>query len=59
MQANNQDEHEEFAESYREIKSDVKKVLITNFLILALLVGLFFANQRYGFLNIFFEWLKF
>ena len=45
------DEHAEFKEDYKRIKGDVVKVVITNVIVLALLVGLFFVNQKYGFLN--------
>lgn len=42
------EEHKEFEEEYRHIKSDVKKVIITNLIFLALLVALYFINQKTG-----------
>ena len=45
------DEHEEFKEDYKRIKKDVIKVVITNLIVLILLIGLYLANQKSGFLN--------
>jgi len=44
-------EHEEFKEEYKHIKKDLKSVLVTNSLLLALLVGLYFVSRATGFLN--------
>jgi len=51
MAQNNQDEYQEFQTDYARIKRDVKKVVITNVVILILLVGLYFANQKFDFLT--------
>ncbi len=51
MAQNQQNEAEEFAEEYRLIKKDLVKVVITNLLIIAILVALFFANKKLGFLE--------
>ena len=48
MAANQQSEDSEFVESYKQIKSDVKKVIITNLLIIILLVILYFVNRKIG-----------
>lgn len=42
---------QEFQEEYAVIKKDIRKVIITNLLIIFLLVGLYFADQKLGFLN--------
>ena len=47
MAQNNQ----EFEQEYQVIRKDVKKVVITNILIIALLVGLYFASRELGFLD--------
>ena len=39
-------ETHEFEQEYQQIKSDVKKVIITNALIIALLVALYVVNQK-------------
>ena len=46
-----QNEQQEFQEEYQQIKKDVRRVIITNFLIIALLVSLYFADQKFGVLN--------
>ena len=51
MAHNQQNEEQAFQEEYKLIKRDVRKVIITNLLIIALLIGLFFADQKLGFLN--------
>lgn len=51
MAENQQNETQEFKAEYQNIKSDVKKVVITNLLIIVLLAGLFFANRKFGWLN--------
>lgn len=51
MAQNQQNEAEEFAEEYRLIKKDLVKVVLTNLLIIALLVALFFANKKLDFLD--------
>lgn len=51
MSSNQQNDDQEFRGEYNHIKSDVKRVVITNVLIILLLAGLYFANQKYGFLN--------
>lgn len=51
MPQNEQSEHQEFQTEYQYIKSDVKKVIATNLLIIILLVALFFVNQKTGILN--------
>lgn len=51
MMENQQNERQEFADEYQNIKSDVKKVITTNLLIIVLLAGLFFANRKFGWLN--------
>ena len=52
MAENNQDEYQEFGENYRQIRRDVRFVAITNFLILGALVGAYFLNQKYGFIDL-------
>lgn len=42
---------DEFESQYPQIKRDVLKVIITNLLIIILLVGLYLANNKFGFLN--------
>ena len=51
MMPNNQNEHAEFATEYQEISRDVKKVVIANLFVIAVLIAARFANQKYGFLN--------
>lgn len=46
-----QNEDHEFQGEYAHIKKDVRRVVITNALIILLLVGLYLANQKFGFLN--------
>ena len=41
----------EFGEEYKVIKSDIKKVVLINFLIIVLLVGLFFLDRQFGILT--------
>lgn len=50
MQQNHQAD-KEFEQEYQHIKRDVKKVILINLLFLALLVALFFINQKTGFVN--------
>ena len=42
---------QEFREENEVLKTDVKKVILTNLLFVVLLVGLFFLNRQYGFLD--------
>lgn len=49
MAQNNQNEMEEFEGEYNYIRSDVRKVIITNLLILILLFVLFFLDRKTGF----------
>ncbi len=51
MTENDQKIDPEFASEYLHIKSDLKLVVIGNVVFLALLVGLYFANQKYAILN--------
>jgi len=51
MDANQQNIDPEFRDEYRKIKSDIKRVAITNILFLLLLVGAYFANQKFNFLS--------
>lgn len=44
-------QNQEFEQEYQVIRGDVKKVVITNLLIIILLVGLYFVNQKLGFLD--------
>jgi len=38
-------------DEYQKIKSDIKRVAITNILFLLLLIGAYFANQEFNFLS--------
>ena len=49
--ADNQKELQEFEHEYRHIRRDVRKVVIINLLIIALLVGLYVLNQKTGTLD--------
>lgn len=51
MSANQQGQDPEFQEEYKHIRADVKKVIITNFLILALLIAAYFINKSTGFVD--------
>ncbi len=51
MAQNQQSEDKELEASYQQFKTDVKKVILTNLLIIVLLVALYFANQKFGWLN--------
>jgi hypothetical protein len=51
MSANNQTDDPEFQDEYRAIKKDVKSVIIINLIFLALIVVLYFVNQKTGVLN--------
>lgn len=51
MPNNHQDDHQEFAESYKLIRRDVRFVVVTNIFILAALAGLYFLNQKYSFID--------
>lgn len=46
-----QNEQQEFQEKYQQIKKDVRRVIVINFLIVAILVGLYFADRKFGVLN--------
>ena len=46
MNENKQNEAQEFAGEYKYIKKDVRQVIITNLLIIALLIALYFVNQK-------------
>ena len=54
MDQNQQSIDPEFRDEYGKIKSDIKKVAATNLFFLALLLGLYFANQKFDFLS----WLE-
>ena len=49
--ADNQKGLQEFEHEYRHIRRDVRKVVAINLLIIALLVGLYFLNQKTGTLD--------
>ena len=51
MDENQQSIDPEFRDEYQKIKSDIKRVVITNILFLLLLVGVYFANQKFNFLS--------
>jgi hypothetical protein len=51
MGQNQPHQDQEFQEEYQYVKKDVKKVVFTNLLIIALLVGLFYANKQTGWLE--------
>lgn len=51
MADNQQNHDQEFRQEYAHIKRDVLKVIIINGVFLALLIGLYFANREYGFLD--------
>lgn len=51
MAQNQPSEIEEFEGEYKLIRSDIRRVIITNGLILLVLIGLYYANQKYGFLH--------
>ena len=51
MATNSQNEQSEFENEYKEISRDVKKVVIANLFIIAVLIVAHFANQKYGFLT--------
>jgi len=40
----------DFQAGYEHIRKDVKKVVATNMLFIALLIAVYFANQKFGFL---------
>lgn len=40
----------DFQKDYGHIRSDVKKVVINNILFVGMLVALYFANAKFGFL---------
>ena len=50
MAENNHNIDPEFESDYKHIRSDLKLVIIGNLIFLALLVGLYFANQKYSWL---------
>ena len=47
---NNTQPDPDFQKDYEYIRSDVKKVVLINLLFVVLLVALYFANQRFGWL---------
>jgi len=51
MSQDNQLEDPEFEAQYKTIRTDVKKVLVTNLVILSLLVIAFFINKQTGFVD--------
>ena len=51
MDENQQRIDPEFQDEYQKIKSDIKRVAITNILFLLLLIGVYFANQKFDFLS--------
>ncbi len=51
MPENRQSDAQEFQNDYRHIKRDVRKVLLTNLVIIVILVGLFFLNQKTGIID--------
>ena len=51
MANNNQDDHKEFNESYQAHRRDIRFVAVTNLLILALLVAVYFLNRQYGIID--------
>ena len=51
MAENNHKIAPEFESEYQHIRSDLKLVIIGNLVFLALLVGLYFANQKYAILS--------
>ena len=51
MANNNQDDHQEFNESYQAHRRDIRFVAVTNLLILALLVAVYFLNRQYGIID--------
>ena len=50
MAENNHNIDPEFESDYKHIRSDLKLVIIGNLVFLALLISLYFANQKYGWL---------
>jgi len=51
MAGQQQNPDPEFQKDYEFVKKDVRKVAINNVIFIALLVGLYFANQRFGWLS--------
>lgn len=51
MAENNQNEIQEFQEEYKHFGSDVKKVIISNLLILGLIIAAYFVNKSTGIVN--------
>ena len=49
-QNNQQPVDPDFQKDYEFIRADVKKVVLINAFFVALLVALYFANQKFGFL---------
>lgn len=47
----NPNEHQEFEQEYRQVSKDVKRVIISNVLLLIILMALYFANQKIDFLS--------
>lgn len=51
MDQQQQNEYQEFATDYERIKRDIKKVVITNLVVLILLIALYFVNAKTGILT--------
>ncbi len=51
MSRDNQLDDPEFEAQYKTIKADVKKVVVTNLIILSLLIIAFFINKQIGFVD--------
>ena len=51
MSQNSQNEHAEFQGEYQQTRRDVTKVVIMNLLFIAILVALYVADQKYGFVS--------
>jgi len=49
--SDSQKELQEFENDYRHVRRDVRKVVVINALIILLLVGLYFLNQKTGTLD--------
>lgn len=48
---NNQNPDPELQEEYKHLRSDLKKVVLVNLLMLMLLAAAFFVNENTGFLD--------
>ena len=51
MDQNNQNIDPEFQEEYKYMRADVKKVVITNVIILVLIVAAYLINRNTGFVD--------